>query len=41
MVSDTIAFSAVLEPRLMRAMMIPKTKDTVTAFKGIGRFGET
>ena len=40
-VRDTMALRATLEPRLMRLMTMPKRKDTMTALRGMGKFGET
>lgn len=41
MVRETMALSATAEPRLMRLMTMPKRKETTTALRGMGKFGET
>lgn len=41
MVSEMMALSATAEPRLMRLMMTPKRKETMIAFNGMGKLGET
>ena len=41
MVRDTMALRATEEPRLIRLMTMPKRKETMTALRGTGEFGET
>ena len=41
MVRETIALRATLEPRLIRAMAIPKPRDTMTALRGMFHPGLT
>ena len=41
MVMETTALRAAEEPRLSRAMAMPHRKETMTAFRGIGKLGET
>ena len=38
---ETIALRATLEPRFMREIITPKRKETITAFRGMGKLGET
>ena len=40
-VRDMMALRATEEPRLIRLMMTPKRKETMTALRGMGKFGET
>ncbi len=41
MVRETMALRATLEPRFMRAMATPKTKETTTALRGMFQPGLT
>lgn len=41
MVSETIALSATLDPRLTREMTTPQMKETMIAFSGMGWLGRT
>lgn len=36
-----MALRATAEPRLMRLMMMPQRRETRTAFRGMGKAGET
>ncbi len=36
-----MALRATEEPRLTRLMTMPKRKETTTALRGMGKFGET
>ena len=38
---ETIALSAAEDPKLSRAIATPQKKETMTAFRGIGKVGET
>ena len=41
MVRETMALRATEEPRLIKLMTMPQRKETMTAFRGIGKLGET
>lgn len=41
MVREMIALRATAEPRLVRLMITPQRKETITAFRGIGKLGDT
>ncbi len=41
MVREMMALRATAEPRLIRLMTTPKRKETMTALRGMGKFGET
>lgn len=41
MVREMMALRATAEPRLIRLMTMPKRKETMTAFRGIEKLGET
>ncbi len=38
---ETMALRATEEPRLMREIVMPQRKETMTAFRGMGKEGET
>ena len=40
-VRDTMALRATEEPRLIKLMTTPQRKETMTALRGMGKFGET
>ena len=41
MVREMMALRATAEPRLIRLMTMPQRKETMTAFRGMGKLGET
>ena len=41
MVREMMALRATAEPRLIKLMTTPKRKETMTALRGMGKFGET